>query len=216
MSEDREKKIRIQVDRSAEVEALQRDLEDQQQINSNKEIEVAELRDTLKTIANKELSAKLEVLAKEGYDISGIISEQDPSTKMEKFKELEYIAKTEKQMEAPRGGETSSVFQNQNPPSRRQLEIDEMVNQAIINNGVPIESISFDSLNQMKDTLRKIALDSSDSRSAKAKEVLNEWIDKGTKRSFELEYQGKLTEYGKSAKIRRKGEWKIVKGDKEK
>ena len=204
--------------RSPEIEQLRKDLEDREHTLELERIEKQALREQLTNIAEKEFEKKLQVLAQKGYDISGIVSTQDREEKVNRLLELETRAKIDSQGHAPEGtSETPTFEQIKNEPSKRQRQIDEAVRQALLDQGIPLDAIEYDSLEDLKETVRKCALDQHDPRNAEARKILNEWLEKGARKPFEVEYQGKITEIGKPRKIQKKGEWKDVskKGEKE-
>lgn len=209
MIEPKEEKLRVVIDRSAEIDALQAQIEDQQQINLNKEIEVEDLTAKLAIIAEKEFDAHKEALRKKGYDTSGI-------TTPEQLRDAELNATLTEKSRAPRGNsETVTWEQNANPPNRN--DSDERVNQAVqkalFENGFPIEDLQVNNPQEAKDILRKVANDTSNPQYEKAREMLLEWHKKDTAKSFTMEYQGKLSEEGRPANVRKRGEWKKIKNE---
>jgi hypothetical protein len=209
----KEKRVRIQIDRSEEIKHLEEE-NAQYEVALREKQELLEQRETaLKIIAEKEFGLHRKALELKGVDTLAIDQTTDPEERVKILKDLELQLQLNERGHAPRGGESPTFEQIKNEPSKRQRAINEAVNQALIDNGMHIESIDFSSLDEMKDTLRKIALDTTDPRNAKAREILNQWTEKGVKHPFEIEYQGKLSELGKSRP--KKGEWKEVnKGEK--
>jgi FtsZ-binding cell division protein ZapB len=209
--------MRIVVDRSSEIEALQGDVKTANDMITLKEMENEDLKAKLQLIAEKEFHAKRQALEKSGVDTSAIDETSDHERQVEILKQLDLEKDLKKLSTAPQGGETTTFYQNEHEPSKTDKVVSEAVREALMTQGYPIEDIEFSNLDDMKKTLRKVALDSGNPQQKKAISALNELTHRATHHSFEYEYEGRITELGKSEKARRKGEWKEVrKGESEK
>lgn len=205
----KEKKIRIQVDRSEEIKHLEEENAQYEQALREKQQLLEQRENELSAIAQKEFGLHRKALESQGVDTSAIDQTTDPEERVKILKTLEVQKDLEKRSTAPRGTSESPTFaQIRDESYKHKREVDEAVNSALLNSGVSLESISFGTLDEMKTALRKIAYDQSDPRNAKAREILNQWTEKGVKKNFEIEYQGKLSELGKSRP--KKGDWKVI------
>jgi hypothetical protein len=178
----KESRVRVVVDRNAEITHLQEELAKEKTKNEelNQDFEnVAnknvELERTNRQICEKELDEKLH---SEGLKLSDFQSAEEALVALKQFQSRH----------APTGGETQNFEQNR---SGGKIARD-FATQLMIDHEIPIEAMKFDSLEEARDVLYKLTKSSNPKIREQATQLYSDWFEKGTKKNVEFELQGSL------------------------
>jgi hypothetical protein len=199
-NQKRETRLKIEVDRSKELEQF---------YQQNRELEQE----------NGKLKAELEqsALARFSSECRKYgISEEDPKAlDMIKAKKLlEELDKQTGNLKAPAKGETTNFYQNLYEPSKEMKtvspETNDMVN--LVDKDVPVSMMKFSSEENMMNVLKKIADPyENDPRQKSAKAVLDALSKKLIlQKNSEFEYEGKLSELEHTGQYKKKGTFKKI------